>query len=517
MFKRKKWLFVSIGMLVCCVGISLFVTAAAVAAPKGKVVAVCRASMGMRGGDPATNGGSSGTAVIALLHEGLGYKANDGKIYPGLAKSWEFDPNWKHITFHLNEKAKWGDGKPVTAEDVKFSIERCMRADLKWVFKGELNRKVDHVEVIDAKTARVHLKQPYPAFMDRASKILVIVPKHYVEKVGDAEFSKKPMGAGPFECIELKQDVVLKVRAKKEHYRKVPHVEFVDLHYIQEDSTRLAMLQAGEADIVMLHPSQINLVQGKPDMRIVWAKYGNVRTLLFFAMAKPDEPPHLLDIRVRKAVAYAIDTKTIAEKLFYGMAEPWGNIVAPYNAGYDPNLKHHPYDPEKAKKLLTEAGYPNGFDTVINNTIVYKLDAQAIQSSLAKVGIRAKLELVEHGIWRKMLQGRKLKCMGVHSTPWWNGRIHPATALSSTFSPGNKFTYTDDDEMAEAFKKLSVMIDEEEMAKQVRLLTKLYHEKMLRINLWAAHSPFGVGKRIKYFGMPPGRVYPVNFEHVTLN
>ena len=107
--------------------------------------------------------------------------------------------------------------------------------------------------------------------------------------------------------------------------------------------------------------------------------------------------------------------------------------------------------------------------------------------------------------------------MGVHPTPWWIGRLHPATALTSTFAPGNKYTYTDDDENAAEYKKLSVMIDEEEMAKQVKLLTKLYHEKMLRINLWAFHTPFGVGKRIKYFGMPPGRVYPVNFEHVQLN
>jgi peptide/nickel transport system substrate-binding protein len=325
------------------------------------------------------------------------------------------------------------------------------------------------------------------------------------------------MGAGPFELVELKQDVVLKVRAKKEHYRKVPNVEFVDLHYIQEDATRMAMLQAGEADIIMILPSQIKPVQSNPGMRIVWAKYGNLRTLLFFATAKPGEPNPLLDIRVRKAVAYAIDTKTIAEKVFSGMAEPWGNIVAPYHAGYDPDLKPHPYDIEKAKKLLAEAGYPNGFDTVINNSSVYKLDAQAVQSSLSKAGIRAKLEMLEHGIWRKYLGARKLKSMGIHPTPWWNGRIHPATALSSTFGPGNKYTYTDDDEMGEAFKKLSVMIDEEEMTKQVGLLTKYYHEKMLRINLWAAHSPFAVGKRIKYFGMPPGRVYPVNFEHVTLN
>ena len=112
--KKMCGLF-TVGVSVMLIGLLIGIPCTANAAPKGKVVAVCRASMGMRGGDPATNGGSSGTAVIALLHEGLGYKANDGKIYPGLAKSWKIDPNWKHITFHLNEKAKWGDGKPVTA------------------------------------------------------------------------------------------------------------------------------------------------------------------------------------------------------------------------------------------------------------------------------------------------------------------------------------------------------------------------------------------------------------------
>ena len=359
-YRRNKWLALSIGVLACGVAISLVAASVALAAPKGKVVAVNRASMGMRGGDPATNGGSSGTSVIQLLHEGLWYKGNDGKVYPAIAQSWEFDPGWKHVTLHLNEKAKWGDGEPVTAEDVKFSFERYKRPDLKWVFRGELERNVDHVEVIDAKTARVHLKQPYPAFMDRASEVLVIMPKHYVEKVGDAEFASKPMGAGSFECIELKQDVVLKVRAKKEHYRKVPNIEYLDLHYIQEDSTRLAMLQAGEADIIMLHPSQLTLVKANPDMRIEWAKYGNVRTLLFFAMAKPDEPNPLLDIRVRKAIAYAIDTKTISERLFHGMTEPYGNLVAPYNPGYDPDLKPHPYDPEKPKSCSPRPGTRTG-------------------------------------------------------------------------------------------------------------------------------------------------------------
>jgi peptide/nickel transport system substrate-binding protein len=198
------------------------------------------------------------------------------------------------------------------------------------------------------------------------------------------------------------------------------------------------------------------------------------------------------------------------------MAEPWGNVVAPYHAGYDPDLKPIPYDPEKAKQLLAEAGYPKGFDTAINTSAVYKTGSQAIQASLAKVGIRVKLDLVEHGMWRKMLGAKKFRNFGNHPTPWWNGRIHPATALQSTFDPKSAYTYTPDKRLEEEWLKLSVMIDEKQIAEQVRLLTRLYHEKMLRLNLWAMHTPFGLSKKIMYWKNPPGRVYPVNLEYVTL-
>jgi len=504
-------------MFVVLIAFLVAIPNAANAQQKGKIVVVARSSFVMKGADCHTHRGSSGTSVVSLLHDGLAHKGNDSKIYPAVAKSWEIDPNWKYMKFFLDERATFSNGEPVTAEDVKFSIERAMRKELRFVWGGEARRCIDRVEVLDKHTVIMYLKMPYVSFLERTAQTLGIVPKAYVEKVGDGGFAKNPIGAGPFKLVDMKQDRYVKVVARKNHYRKTPSVKEVELKYVQETSTRLAILQAGEADIVMVPYAHIDLIRKNPNLKLTWSKYGNMRTLLFFAMAFPDKKSPWHDIRVRKAAAYAIDTKLIASKIYKGGAQADGNIVAPYHPGYDTNLKPHPYDPEKAKKLLAEAGYPDGFDTKIHNTVLYKMDAQAVQASLAKVGIRAKLDLPEHGMWRKMLGGKKLSPIGCHPTPWWAARIHPATALQSTFDPKSAYTYTPDKDLTDAWLKLTTMIDEKEIAAQVGVLTKLYHEKMLRINLWAQHTPYGLSKRIKFWEQPPGRVYPVNMEYVTLN
>lgn len=287
--------------------------------------------------------------------------------------------------------------------------------------------------------------------------------------------------------------------------------------YSQETQTRLAMAQAGETDITMISSEHIKIVKKDKNLKLAWCKYGYMRTLMFFALADPNYKGPLQDIRVRQAIAYAIDTKTIAERVFQGLAEPYGNLSAPYHPGYDPNLKPHPYDPEKAKQLLTEAGYPKGFELIMNSSTTYRLDSQAIQASLSKVGINAKQEIVESGAWRKMLAARKCKGIGVHPTPWWNGRIHPAAAFQSTFDTKSKYTYHNDKELEAEYKKLSTMIDEKDIAKQMKVMTKMYLEKKLRINLYAINNVYALSKKIKYWENPPGRVFPVNLEYVTLN
>jgi peptide/nickel transport system substrate-binding protein len=516
--KKKRWTLI-FGIMIICTGLSFAAPFGVIAEQKGSVTLAIRFSaFGMKGVDPLTNGGSVGMPVVASMYDGLIHYGSDGKHHPNIAKSWVIEPDWKYITFKLDENAKWADGKPVTAADVKHSFKHAMRKENKrFVWNSELNRSIDRVEIVDDYTVRVYLKGAYPAILDRSSKEFVITPKHVVEKLGYDEFSRQGLGSGSFKLEKFQQDVYAQMTARKAHHRRAPTIEALKIMYVPEHQTRLAMLQTGETDMAMIAAQHIKMVEEDPNFRITWSRNIYIQTLLFFALTKPEEPNPLLDIRVRQAIRFAIDYNSIAKNVFHDSVTPTWNIVAPYHPGHDPSKRSFPYDPEKAKKLLAEAGYPNGFSTIINSSSSYKTGAEALQASLSKVGINAKFEMLEHGTWRKYLQAKKLKCMGLHTTPYWNGRKHPYTALASTFESGNKYTYHDDKELDKEWTKLATMITGEEQAKQVRLLTKLYHEKMYRINLWAIHRPVALNKRIKYYKNAPGRSLPVNMEYITLN
>jgi ABC-type transport system substrate-binding protein len=216
------------------------------------------------------------------------------------------------------------------------------------------------------------------------------------------------------------------------------------------------------------------------------------------------------------AVAYGIDREGISKNVLLGTTEPWSGCLAPYHAGFDPSAKPLPYDPEKAKALLKEAGYPNGFDTVLYSDPPVKTSTEAIAASLKKVGIRAKVVIPEHGTWTRMVREKKFGHMGSHPTPWWAGRTHPSTALQSTFAPSSPWTYVTTPELVAALNHLNEQIEDADIAKAARALNKIYLDLAYRVNLWAVHIPYGMSGRIKYWENVAGRIFPVGFEYLTL-
>jgi len=177
--------------------------------------------------------------------------------------------------------------------------------------------------------------------------------------VGDAEFAKHPIGAGPFKWTDYQQDVYVNVEAVEDHYRRVPQVKTLNCKFLTEGSTIIAMFKSGEADVVQIPFWNYPEVRNDPKLRTIWSKFTFGPSLIFYDLAFPSEPSPFHDVRVRRAASYAINRKAICEKVLHGAAEPWGDIFAPYQPGCDPNLKPTPYDPEKAKALLREAGYAN--------------------------------------------------------------------------------------------------------------------------------------------------------------
>ena len=283
-------------------------------------------SFEMTGGDPHTSTGDTASTIISLLHDGLCVKLVDGKIHPAIAKSWTVEPNWKFVTFKLNRSAKFHDNTPVTAEDVKYSLDRVKR--LKGYFKPVFDKYIDRVEVVDPDTVKVYLKMPMVGIFSIFAKYIGIVPKHYVEKVGDVAYAQKPIGAGPFKALDIKQDVHVKVEAVANHYRKTPNVKNLNLLFIAESATRYAMIKSGEADVSWADSPTYMSILKDPTLKIIMSKYTYLRTLAFYDLAFPEEKSPFLNLRVRQAAAYAIDYKGITQNVMHGTGEPYGTSSA---------------------------------------------------------------------------------------------------------------------------------------------------------------------------------------------
>lgn len=512
--KTTHWIIiVAIGILIC------FMTASPSLAKKpskGQVAVAVGGAPPIKGADCHTARASGAYPIMSMVHQGLVMKLKDGRIHPCLAKSWTIDPNWGHVKFVMNEKARFHDGTTVKGEDVKFSFERAMRPELKFVYGGEFKRNIKSIEVIDDMNVTVHCNGPYPAFLERLATYFHIVPKHYVEKVGDETFAAKAIGAGPFKWVDYKQDQWSLMEAVEEHWRKTPHVKSVYLMNVQEDATRLAMLKTGEIDMSMLTEPQIPAVKADPNLRLYWVKNTFLRELTYCDLAFPKEPSPWHDIRVRRAALHAIDREAICKNVMQGRGTVHNDIFAPYTTGYDPNIKPISYNIEKAKALLEEAGYPNGFDTEIVTGPTGRTATEAIAASLKKANIRAKLVVPEHAMWLRLMFEKKYR--GLHyGFLWWEGRSHPQVAIGASLDPTNKYCYFNTPEIAAEFAKLESMVDEKEIEDLARKVSRMYRGHLVRGPLWAINAPFGLGPRIKYWENVPGWFHPVLFEYLILN
>ncbi|MBW2623565.1 MAG: ABC transporter substrate-binding protein [Deltaproteobacteria bacterium] len=467
------------------------------------------------GGDPATH--MAGLPLVAQsMFERLVEVKLDGKDFiPALAKKWKISPDWKFIDFFLRDDVKFHNGEIVTAEDVKYSLDTYLRKELRFLFRPLWIRTIKEIKVEGPGHVRVVMKAPDPGFLGRTWWAVGIFPKAYREKVGDKGFADHPIGAGPFKWNSYKQDIFWKIDAVKEHYRKTPEFKSFKLVYVPEASTRLAMLQAGEIDLARLSQADGSVIKKAKDLRIVYSKFPNLTNLTFADLIFPKENHPFHDKRVRLAASLAIDRKLITEKVLHGTAEPYGEALSPITAGHDPNIKPDPYDPERAKKLLAEAGYPKGFDTTISTTISSKFFAEALAANLTEVGIRTKVVIYESGAWRDAILGEKLRGLLIQGM-WHHAELHAAADMSDLLSY-MPWSYAHTPEIDKAIHSGAMAIEREDMEKAGRHISKTIREAQIKIFLWAQHTPYGVGSKIKYWQPIMGSQPASSFEYIKVN
>jgi glutathione transport system substrate-binding protein len=343
--------------------------------------------------DPAIMGGTFARTVNLCVYRGLLNYGRNGKITPELAESYTVAPDGKTYTFKLRN-AKFQNGDPVTAEDVKYTFERIMDPKTKATYYNEISI-IDKIEIVDKATVKFILKNPCAPFIHYLSLTESgIVSKKWTEEKG-GNISASPMGAGPFRFVSWTKGTGIVLKKSAYYYKKgLPKLDSVKFVFYADEDTRYNALQAGDIDIIEYVPwKYVSIIEKNSRMKLLTNKNGPFMMMRFNTHVEP-----LGDPRVRQAISYAIDRKVIIDTAFNGRGAPIYGIAIPKGyLGYNPKYQnYYRYNLKKAKQLLKEAGYPNGFNVKLLSTSTYSYYEQtavAVQSELKKVGINVILDL----------------------------------------------------------------------------------------------------------------------------
>jgi len=427
--------------------------------------------------------------TLWAVHDAL-VKTMPGKpMAPSLAESWTVSADQKVYDFKLREGLRFHNGDPFTAEDVKFSFQRAKGYKI-------LRDKVREVEVAGPHRVRIHLHEPWPDFMTFYGTMVAgagwIVPKKYVEQVGDDGFKKHPVGLGPYKFVGQTPGVEVVLEAFEGYWRKVPSVKRLVFKSVPESTTRLAMLKRGEVDIAyLLDVPQAQEVKRDPNLRLAFS--GGIATfyLDFFDMWDPKSPWH--DRRVRQAASLAIDRKTLNEAETLGASRPTGGFV-PRNLEFGLAIEPDPYDPARARKLLAEAGYPNGFDAgELHPFPPYFSMGEAVAGYLQAVGIKTRMRTMERAAFMSTWGAKKLRGVCLCITGVYG---NAASRMSQYVPSEGTYAYGGWPDVDELFRQQARELDR---GKRQALLHQIQRALAERVRFGMIYDyvwPSGIGPRV---------------------
>jgi len=427
--------------------------------------------------------------VIYALHDAL-VKPMPGSLMAGsLAESWTVSADQRVYEFKLREGLTFHNGDPFTAEDVKFSFARA-RAKI-------LHDKVREVAVVGPHRVRFQLHEPWPDFMTFygtfASGAGWVVPKKYVEHVGNDGFKKHPVGLGPYKFVSHTPGVELVMEAFEGYWRKVPHVKRLVYKSVPEATTRLAMLKRGEVDLAyLLDAPQAEEVRRNPSLKLAFS--GGIGTfyLDFFDQWDPKSPWH--DRRVRLAAVHAIDSRALNDAENLGASRLTGSMV-PRKFDFALALEPYAYDPAKAKRLLAEAGYPNGFDAGdLHPWPPYFSMGEAIGGFLGAVGIKTKLRTMERAAFYSALAGKKLRGLCVCINAVYG---NAASRISEIVPSDGAFAYGGSPDVDALYKTQARETDRKKREAVLHQIQRLMYERVRYAPIYEYIWPSGVGPRVE--------------------
>ena len=507
--RTRRWVILALPLLI----LAWRAPAAASATPAGTLIIGVHVSLAPNWFDPAeTLGIITPYMVLYALHDAMIKPMPAGNLTPGLAETWSVSADGRTFDFVLRKGTKFHNGEPVTAEDVKFSFDRYHGAG-----HTLMKERVASVDIPAPGTIRFHLTEPWPDFLtyySNATGAGWIVPKRYVETVGEENFKKAPIGAGSYKFVSFTPGVELVVEAFDGFWRKQPAVKRIVFKVIPDEATRLVALKRGEIDIAYSIRGELaNEVQNSPGLTLK-PTVGSAPYWVYFPdQWDPKSPWH--DKRVRLAVKYALDYDAINQALTLGFSHITGSVM-PENFDFYKPVPKPVHDKQKARALLAEAGYPEGFDAGFYTCdAAYANLGEAVINSLGEVGIRAKLRPLERVAFFKGYSQKKYKDL-IQGASGAFGNV--ATRMESFVVAGGTYAYGSHKEIDALFPLQAREMDIGKRTELLHRMQDILDREAMYVSVWQLAFISAVGPRVgeSGIGLIKGFVYAAPYEDLTL-
>lgn len=454
--------------------------------------------------DPANHRKRETETIIRNLYDGVLTRDAKMQVVPELAESYrQIDATT--YEFKLRRGVKFHDGQPMTADDIKFTFDRLTKDG---AMGGQTSPRksllgpLKDVVIVDPYTVRFILSEPWP-ILPAMLPFQEVVSRKFVEANGSDALATKVNGTGPFKLVEWRKGDAVIMERFNDYYggaAAIPPVgkacvDRVIFKVIPENASRVAALLSGDVDIINELPAHtVKQVEGNPNTRVM-----SVRGTRSFFIAMNTQVKPLADARVRQALAHAIDKKLIIDRILGGHATAINGILSPDAFAFDAKLPEYRYDPERAKKLLAEAGYKDGLDLTVETEGAQKDTAEALAAVARKGGFRIRVVVSEgsqlQSKWRKKDEP---KAGEMFFTSWGNGSLDPYDIFDPTHMTGGRgnSSFYSNPALDKLLTDAATELDAKKRAGLYQQAQQIIAKDLPYIYLWVPADLYGVSKRL---------------------
>lgn len=421
---------------------------------------------------------------------------------PGLAESWEKSKNGLEWTFHLRD-AQFSNGDPVTAADVKFSIDRFADPEVN-VNYATLGKAIKSVDVVDPKTVKITLSQVDGPFLDNLAMFAAaIVPKKVVEDVGDKKFAEQPVGSGPFMVKEFTRGQRTVLVRNPRYWRKgQPYLDEVVFEFVPDANTRTLQLRSGEVDVADGLPyNQVESLKGTDGINVEVADSLKWDSIFFNTSEAP-----LDEVEVRQALNYATPKEQILETVLFGNATV-ANSQIPRVKYWDEGIEPYPYDLDKARELLGKSSVPDGFDIelkIASGDAVEKQTAEIVKAEWAKIGVNVKIVPQDFGtMFSAWLEGKGGEAATFPGDTLSSDTLSDDEIAALMYDPASGLnslgTFFENKEILDLLEKAKGTLDEEERAEAFSRVQQIGLDEAPAVPLFFTKSVTGTRDKVNDF------------------